>query len=363
MDSIIAGLEKALRIKIHPVRKHAVRRWIFYPKYSAAEMLNLKGDLFDETCCDTIITDDADIYVMEGGKKKLLARFRKQALPLTLTEVGWSSFSHAATHSMMRAAAAGAIDISGVYWSKRRPVNTRKWSTGFLLENGQVSSMRVANQVYSSVVGYINTANRHAGRCRLTEYTAKHMGNFRKGMPFIEAIDKQFAALCPEQHAAQVARANMRPDYQIAKTAFSSITVNRNFRTALHQDDGDFKDGFGNLTVLERGSYHGGYTMFPQYGVGVDVRHGDVLLMDVHQWHCNSPLYETEEDAAINALLEPIYRSRPETGTHGSEFSFTRLAFVCYLRDGLLKCPSADESQVQDSQTFALTEDSNIVAM
>ena len=32
---------------------------------------------------------------------------------------------------------------------------------------------------------------------------------------------------------------------------------------------------------LEEGKYKGGYTGFPQYGVCVDVRHGDFLGMDV----------------------------------------------------------------------------------
>ena len=40
------------------------------------------------------------------------------------------------------------------------------------------------------------------------------------------------------------------------------------------------KEGFGNLTVIERGKYHGGYTCF--VNIGVDVRRGDgFLAMDV----------------------------------------------------------------------------------
>ena len=27
---------------------------------------------------------------------------------------------------------------------------------------------------------------------------------------------------------------------------------------------------FGNLTVIERGKYQGGYTVFPQFGVGIN---------------------------------------------------------------------------------------------
>ena len=31
--------------------------------------------------------------------------------------------------------------------------------------------------------------------------------------------------------------------------------------------------------------YEGAYTGFPQYGVAANVRTGDFLAMDVHEWH------------------------------------------------------------------------------
>ena len=44
------------------------------------------------------------------------------------------------------------------------------------------------------------------------------------------------------------------------------------------------------LVVLEKGNYKGGCTGFPQFGVCVDVRQGDFLGMDVHEWHCNTKI-------------------------------------------------------------------------
>jgi hypothetical protein len=44
------------------------------------------------------------------------------------------------------------------------------------------------------------------------------------------------------------------------------------------------------LAVIEKGKYTGGETCLPQYGIGVDVREGDILLMDVHEWHANLPI-------------------------------------------------------------------------
>jgi hypothetical protein len=82
----------------------------------------------------------------------------------------------------------------------------------------------------------------------------------------------------------------------------------------LHRDSGDLREGFGNLVVSsDTDDYEGAYTMFPQYGIGVDCRNGDFLAMNVHEWHCNS-----------------------EKKGEGDRYSF-----VFYLREKMLKtCPS-----------------------
>jgi hypothetical protein len=130
--------------------------------------------------------------------------------------------------------------------------------------------------------------------------------------------------------------------FRIKNTAFSSVTLNRNFRTGLHQDAGDFREGFGNLSVIERGEYSGGYTIFPRYGVGIDLRTGDFVAMDVHEWHCNTELYETPEQAKRNKKLPDIYKDDPETGTQGSNKPYSRVSFVCYLREKLRQCKEGD---------------------
>jgi hypothetical protein len=97
--------------------------------------------------------------------------------------------------------------------------------------------------------------------------------------------------------------------------------------------------------VIERGKYQGGYTLFPQYGVGFNVRTGDFLAMDVHEWHTNTEMYELPEDAAYNKTLPRIHRDDLETGTLGAEKPYTRVSFVCYLREKLRECNTKDTNQ------------------
>jgi hypothetical protein len=109
----------------------------------------------------------------------------------------------------------------------------------------------------------------------------------------------------------------------------------------LHRDAGDFKEGFGNLTVIEQGVYHGGYTTFPQYGIGIDLRSNDFVAMDVHQWHANTPLYETEEDKLTNSQITSDFKDNPVVGTAGLYTPYTRISFVCYLREKIASCPDS----------------------
>ena len=61
--------------------------------------------------------------------------------------------------------------------------------------------------------------------------------------------------------------------------------------------------------------------------------------MDVHQWHSNTKIYETEEDRIFNEQLEPAFKDNPEVGTVGIYEKYTRLTFVCYLREKIVNCP------------------------
>jgi hypothetical protein len=313
-----------------------VKQIVVKKKMTDEEIKGLEGTYFTDKGIE-IYDEDVDVYRDDDGAKKLLARFRKNVFPKELLELAWDAFYKTAAPSRNRGAAAGPIQLKSEYWKKRKPTEVTKWSAKYV-QNGKVSQMRVNNNVFSSVLGYFEDTPFMGLPCRLTSYTQKYFKEFTKGIPFLEAIDGCFKKLVPDAHSKQLERAKEQPHFQIGDTAFSSITLNRNFRTALHQDAGDFREGFGNLTVLEFGKYHGATTMFPQYGIGFNVRTGDFLAMDVHQWHTNSDLYETIEDKKYNKDLPKIYNNSETTGTLGQEKPFTRISFVCYLREKINNC-------------------------
>ena len=354
--------------------------------YSDDEIKLKEGHWFEESDIKyPIVNSNTDVYRLDDeGNKHLLLKFRKNVIPDDLIKIGWDSYKDLAKASRGRGASAGHIDTNSQYWGKRKLVDTKKWSTGYLNPKGLemyeslspldeteliskceelsiklkdglnkedliqliikkssgVSKMKVNNQVASNPIGFYESGKNFADLpCRLTHFTRTNFEKYNEGLPFIQHIDKLFQKLIPEAHNKQLSRADTKPLLKIPKTSFSTVTINRNFRTAMHRDAGDFKDGFGNLTVIERGKYHGGYTIFPQYGVAIDLRNNDFVAMDVHQWHCNTPMYETPEDKIYNESLEPAFKDNPEVGTVGIYEKYTRISFVCYLREKILSCP------------------------
>lgn len=304
-----------------------------------------EGTWFEEKDVDQIIKEDADVYgIQDDGTEKLLGKFRKKVIPKETVQLGWDAFRLLAIPSRNRGASAGPIDVKGKYWSKRKPVGINKWATRYKI-NGKISKMRVNNVVASGVLGYYESTAFLDAACRMTSHTRSGLKNFFHGMPFLKTIDAQFKKLVPSAHETQLKAVRKHKMYQIDDTAFSTVTVNLNFRTALHKDAGDFKEGFGNLSVIEWGKYHGGYTVLPRYRIGFDVRSGDFLAMDVHEWHTNTPMYETEEDKEFNKRLPKIQTRDPESGVVGSALKFQRLTFVCYFREKIQQC---DEQKTSD---------------
>ena len=275
--------------------------------------------------------------IQDDGTEKLLGKFRKKVIPKETVQLGWDAFRLLAIPSRNRGASAGPIDLKGKYWSKRKPAETNKWATRYM-QDGKLSKMRVNNVVASGVLGYYESTAFLDAACRMTSYTRNGLKNFFHGMPFLKTIDAQFKKLVPESYEKQLKALRKHNMYQIDDTAFSTVTVNLNFRTALHKDAGDYKEGFGNLSVIEWGKYHGGYTILPRYRIGFDVRSGDFLAMDVHEWHTNTPMYETEEDKEFNKQLPKIQTRDPESGVVGSDKNFQRLTFVCYFREKIANC-------------------------
>lgn len=198
--------------------------------------------------------------------------------------------------------------------------------------------------VTSAILGSFESTPRSPS-CRLTAFTARQVERWDRLVPFFQRVAKLLEENVPDRYAAQAAEASRTPsDWVIQGTPFTTITVNNTYPTGIHTDKGDLDAGFSNLAVLRRGSYTGGWITFPQYGVAADMQDGDVLLMDAHEWHGNTPLLCSH---CGENLKMPGHDCGPPTGR-----SPERISVVSYFRTKMTECGTAEEENARRLETW-----------
>ncbi|NDI00108.1 MAG: hypothetical protein EBY78_07335, partial [Actinobacteria bacterium] len=144
-------------------------------------------------------------------------------------------------------------------WLKKAikmPIKQRKEEARGV-EETYISDTTYANVVLSGIAGWFDRYPR-IPYGRATAYTQHSYDKFKLSFPFLQTLDRGFAELLPTRHAAQRAAADqIDPAFLVPQTVFTTITVNKTFRTAAHRDAGDFSNGLSNLLVL---SNNGNYT-------------------------------------------------------------------------------------------------------
>jgi hypothetical protein len=304
------------------------------------EIAQMEGHYFNESDFKHIIKTDVDVYRVDSeGNNHLLLKLRKNVIPKSISKKAFKALvEEAKKPHTNRGAPAGLITQRKLPPYVKGLIKKTKFRGKYIGHDDRVRKDDISNSARSSIIGYYDQADRNRYRkktqsrsilkvpCRMTKFTKDQPDKWKDSLPLFKIIDKQFKLLCPEKHQKQLERASKTPEFQIEKTAFSTGTINYNWQTALHKDAGDFDEGFGNLVVLEdsrktRQGWTGGYLGFPQYGVAVEVREGDFLAMDVHQWHANTP---------IKPLIGLARGQKKD--------EYARLSVVSYLRKNMLKC-------------------------
>ena len=268
------------------------------------EIVEMEGDYIDESHYSLIIREDTDVYTDEG---QLLLKFRKSVIPKDLTRQAVEAYRGVAMKRHdNRGPSAGPLEKNRLPTYVGKLVNPGKYRTHYIqAKGGKLSKHNVSNLSPSNIVGYFDKKDRNLPNgppCRLTAFSSKNYEKWSSSIPFLQHIDGLFKQLVPDRYEIQKEYAEQcGSEFTIPETSFSTITVNYSWRTGLHKDRGDLETGFGNLIVCEDeknpNQYEGCYTGFPQYGVCVDVRDGDFLAMNVHEWHCNS---EFRKSKSIN---------------------------------------------------------------
>jgi len=287
------------------------------PILTDEEIKNLEGKYLDDSHIKHLINKDTIVYNENGEPILVLI---KNCVPSNIAKDAYYSLRKAASKTNNRGVAAGELPKDLKVGDKWEGFTVGKIANGRayrLKKDGTISNSPVAKAVESGIIGYADRYPR-IPYCRTTAFTEKNFDEYKKSVPYIQLISKLFQKYLPERYNNQLAKYNeTNEDFKIKNTVFTTVTVNRNFRTAAHYDAGDLPEGFGNLGVLSTGKYKGGYTVIPRYGVAVDVQNCDLALFDVHELHGNTELISSEP--------------------------FERISVVAYFRKKMVNCGSAKE--------------------
>ena len=311
------------------------------PVMSDDKMKEHEGENFNNSYYNTIIDYDCDCYGYEEENSKknpqLLFKFRKKIIEKKFTDLALQSFLELSKKKHdNRGAAAGKLNKDALPNYVNILVNENGFRSKFLKSNGELSKTLTSNLSKSNVAGFLDKADRNlkgkGETCRETAFNRDNPELWKNALSFLKKCDSIFKQLEPTKYNLQRTAADLSPDFVIPGTAFSTVTINYSWRTGMHKDTGDFEDGFGNLIVIEdpynKNTYKGCYLGFPRFKVCVDVKTGDFLGMNVHEWHCNTEFIGTSKT---------IYGNFSDIDIKNNWY-FNRMSIVLYLRKKMINC-------------------------
>ena len=269
--------------------------------YKKIKNFNGEGKKFGESWYIHIIDSNKDGFDSETGK--VIFKFRKNVVSQKLQDLASETWLDMSKKKHSNRGVASGIGKDG---------NSRHYT-----QTGQNEGTYVA----SNISGYIDRALReHRGPLgtivagRPTAFTLNNSDLWIKGLPFIQNCSDLFKEISPiEYHIQKKEWKKIIPELKIPRSVFTTVTSNYNWQTACHRDSGNFDSGLGNLTITSKKHFTGGYLGFPEYRVLIKIEPGDFLLMDSHQWHCNTPIKIISKDGY-------------------------RLSFVMYIRSDMSRC-------------------------
>lgn len=274
--------------------KNGIKTFTVDKNFPDSKISNVLNSYVNPSHIEKIIKETCNVYTKDG---KLLLKFRKN----TLNDKHVDDFYN------------NVNDFAHNWSSNRGSTSGAKKGNKNIADNPHIMT---------NIFGYFDTWSprqkfvfnklnfKPQVNVRMCKFNMDSPEKYEKTIPLLDQISQLYKKLAPSFFKKQNNKAK-QTHFRIGNTAFTTVTTNVNFRTTVHRDKGDDDEGLGNLVVFEKqGKYTGGETCFPQYGIGVDVREGDFLMMDVHEPHGNLPIKKLTKDAE-------------------------RMSIVCYLRRGV----------------------------
>ena len=188
----------------------------------------------------------------------------------------------------------------------------------------------------SNIVGFYDYPKNHpnvklGNPCKPTQFITKYPKKWDRCLPVMQTINKLYKKYCSNIYKIQENKTIPIQNFIIPKTVFSTLTVNYSWRTAVHQDKHNIKNKEGITAQIvcddpkNPNKYKGCYLGFPQVGYCIDIKQGDLLLMDNKSgWHGNTEFISVGKPVGTKKDIK-------------NDWHYSRLSLICYLREGIVK--------------------------
>ncbi len=134
--------------------------------------------------------------------------------------------------------------------------------------------------------------------CHKTTLTKRWPELLDRNKQLVKRVDQLYARYMPTSYATQVAEVKKAPRRRrLWQTAFTTIYIAKNFRTAYHTDRGNLRGVMSAL--LPMGNFAGGQLVLARWRIAIAFKPGDLLLFDPQQLHGNLPFEGERLSAAI----------------------------------------------------------------
>jgi hypothetical protein len=151
-----------------------------------------------------------------------------------------------------------------------------------------------AQGVRHGILGYLGATPDQP--CHETPLTVARPELLGRSELLVKRVDRLYAQFMPRCHAKQQAVVDQVPRWRLWDTAFTTIYIAKNFRTAYHRDTGNMRGVMSAL--MPTGRFTGGELILPCWRIAIAFIPGDLLLFDPQQLHGNLP-FEGERLSAI----------------------------------------------------------------
>lgn len=242
-----------------------------------------------------------DVTVL-GPDGELLVVVKRNAVPMDILKTSWTILRKLNMTTTNRGSA------SGMEMKKN------------IKADGTASkTLRPDEAVKSGIIGYFDRYPR-IPYCRECAWTANNPTLWKMLLPLFQSVSETHKKYARESWELQKKWIDKTSeDFYIPGTIYTTVTVNKNFRTAAHLDAKNLYDGMAAMLYLRQGKLTGGDVVLPEWKTGVHLDTNDLIIFrNMKDYHGNTPITPLNQNTQ-------------------------RCTLVFYYREGMVKCGTAEQ--------------------